>query len=1054
MFILLIHLVCKDRDDAIKDIDEQCIQLYNLKLKVLNMINRKIELEENPYFLHADQGKAFGYHKVFIQNILEGLWKEPEVMYYIISKCDKEDMRENLSSFIVNNFYDNILSSSYIEDNLLYLLTLLLKDEINQLDDGTNTNKFLNGTKCGFLFNHLFKQNDIQVFFKAILLKTVEKLEVLNSNRKITFDVGQKEKELIKFKDNYIKKDGSQKSKKVGNKIELFKDVINNIIFENFSCNRMDLIDNLCANKIDHETFISKYIPDLGVKELNNRIEKNKDSNTKIISYYQMQIDQIQKKDNPNLFSNKKFMMNLQSLKLSVYVLTFYQTDFSLIIAYIEEIIKNLVNNTHLLPYSVKCICKIIYILISKKFPDINEIQKNAFVSCFFFDKLLAPILSNPAIYALISEFIISRNTLHNLNIICNIILKLTSGNLFEDNPDEADYTPFNWFFLDKMSELLVFFGHITKVSLPDFIDKLINDKLEEDYRFDYFEENPDEVVTQISICYNVDNLITLLDCIENNKKEIFDLIVDPTKLFSSSFQRLYKPENIEKIKSFGTSKPDLDQSVLNNIAINKSASLINYFLFTKRIVNEKYKLLFEIDAKLYQNFHIKEIEEPKTETDINKNIVIKVKNYISNCLYNYRLLEKNDFDEGTTNNTFQIFKELKRFMKSSNFIVDNSIPSIWYINSLLSYLKKLPNEYKENDFKRLYDELKVDIQRNIEVLDFQSLILFHNKLKFLSRATKHYKVAKQLVADIDINQIVKKIVEEIPIPIEVYFKYDEEERKLKIERPKLKLPNDCEYMEDVKRGGLIMKTIEVFTKKFPNLVRHQYFQGADFFEMLGEIELPKKLNDYFAIIENTVVKRRLISSNDFNKLKNHLVEYVMNKLYEKIYPQDPTMNDSLTFKQCVMLSWAEPRYFINKKTNYVYDSFLPDVIAHFKQIHREKTPRKKMECIKNIFMLINNVIKFNDREGECGADDSTSILTYSLVQAQPFCIYSDLKFVELFFKDKMFKIEGNQLTQLLSACNLVCQLKGSNFKMDENEFNKRCQEFANNPNNNDDDEN
>ena len=335
--------------------------------------------------------------------------------------------------------------------------------------------------------------------------------------------------------------------------------------------------------------------------------------------------------------------------------------------------------------------------------------------------------------------------------------------------------------------------------------------------------------------------------------------------------------------------------------------------------------------------------------------------------------------------------------------------------------------------------------------MDFQSLILFHNKLKFLSRATKHYKVAKQLVADIDINQIVKKIVEEIPIPIEVYFKYDEEERKLKIERPKLKLPNDCEYMEDQKRGGLIMKTIEVFTKKFPNLVRHQFFQGADFFEMLGEIELSKKLNDYFAIIENSLVKRRFISSNDFNKLKNHLIEYVMNKLYEKIYPQEPTMNDSLIFKQCVMLSWAEPKYFINKKTNYVYDSFLPDVISHFKQIHREKTPRKKMECIKNIFMLINNVIKFNDREGECGADDSTSILTYSLVQAQPFCIYSDLKFVELFFQDKMFKIEGNQLTQLLTAVNLVCNLKGSNFKMDDNEFGRRCQEVANNPNNNDD---
>ena len=1016
------------------------------------MINRKLGLEDSPYCLKADQGKAFGYHKVFINNILEQLWKEPELIFYIILKCDIENIRDNLSSFIVNNFFDNILSSSYMEVNLLYLLALLLKDEVNQLNEIGDIDKFLSGTKCGFLFDQLFKQNDIQVFFKAILLKTVEKLEVLNSNRKIIFDVGLKEKELIKYKDNF-KKENAQKGKKI-NKLEIYKEIINNIIFENFSCNRMDLIDNLSASKIDHETFISKYIPDLGVKELNNRINECKDKNDKIITYYKMQIEQIEKKENPNLFSNKSFMLNLQTLKLSVHVLSFYQTDFALIVAYIEEIFKNLIDNINLLPYSVKSLCKIISILITNKFPDINEIQKNAYISCFFFGKLLIPILSNPAVNALIGEFIISGNTLHNLNLISNIILKLTSGNLFQDNNFENDFTPFNWFFLDKMSSLITFFGHITKVSLPDFIDKLVNDKLEKNYRFNYFVENPDEVVTLISICYNTDNLVTILECIENNKTEIFNMVNDDSrKLFSSSFQRLYKPENIEKIKSFGLEMPDLNKSVYNNLSINKDTPTMNYFLFTKRYVNDKYKILFDIDANLYQNFHLKEIEEPKNKDDINKNVIIKVKNYISNSLYNYRILEKNDFEEGTTNNTFQIFRELKRFMKSSNFIVDNSIPSIWYINSLLSYLKRLPPEYQENDYAKLYKELKEDIINNIENLDFQSLILFHSKLKYLSRATKHYKVAKKLVADIDINEVVKKIVEEVTLPVEVYFKYDDKEKKLKIEKSKLKLLNDNEYIEDPKRG-LILKTIEVFTKKFPNLVRHQYFQGADFFEMLGEIELPKKLNNYFEIIEKDLVKRRVVTQSDFNKLKNQLIEYVMNRLYEKIYPQEPSMDDSQVFKKCVMLSWAEPKYFINKKTNYVYDSFLPDVISHFKQIHSEKTPRKKMECIKSIFVLINNVIKFNDREGECGADDSTSILTYSLVQAQPFCIYSDLKFVELFYQEKMFKIEGNQLTQLLSACNLVCQLNGKSFNMDENEFMMKCQEVANNPNNDDDAEN
>ena len=1033
-----------------KNIDEQCVKLYDLKLKVHNMINRKLGLDENLYYLNADQGKAFGYHKVFIQNILEHLWKEPEVMFYILSNCDIEDIRYNLSSFIVNNFYDNILSSSYMEDNLLYLLALFLKDEIQHLQDIHDTFNFLNETKCGYLMGQLFKQNDIQVFFKAILLKTVEKLEVLNSNRKMTFDVDQKEKELIKYR-LYFKKESELKGKKI-NKSAVYKEVINNIIFENFSCNRMDLIENLNASKIDHDTFISNYLPDLSVNELNNRIEKIKDTNNTMVSYYKMQIDEIEKSGNPNLFSNQTFMVNLQSLKLSVHVLSFYQTDFALIVAYIEEIIRNLIDNIHLLPYSVKALCKIISILIKNKFPEVNDIRRNAYISRFFFGKLLSPILSNPAVSALIGEFIISGNTLHNLKLISNIILKLTSGTLYIDNSSDTNFTPFNWFFLEKMSELVDFFEHITKVSLPNFIDKLVHNKLEPNYRFNYFKENPHEIVTHISICYNVENLIALLNCINKKRKEVFEMVDDPKHYFTSSFERLYQPENIEKIQGFGLAKVDLDKSMYYNITVNKAAPVENYFLYTKRYENEKYKILFEIENKLYQNFHIKEIEEPKTKEEQIQNIIIKVKNYISNSLYNYRILEKNDFEEGTTSNTFQIFKELKRFMKSSNFIVDNSIPSIWYINSLLTYLKKLPEEYTVNDFNKLYEELKTNISNNIEILDFQSLILFRNKLKYLSRATKHYEKAKQLVADIDINQEVKKIVEEVPIPIEVYFRYDEEEKKLKIEKSKMKFLNDNEFVEDHKRR-IIMKTIEVFTKKFPNLVRHQYLQGTDFFEMLNEIELPKRLEDYFNIIEKRLIKKNLIKQEKkYDILKNQLKEYVMNRLYEKIYTQEPTMKDNLTFKKCVMLSWAEPKYFINKKNNYVYDSFLPDVISHFKQINKEKTPTKKMECIRKIFVLINNVIKFNDREGECGADDSTSILTYSLVQAQPFCIYSDIKFIELFFQDKMFKIEGNQLTQLLSACNLVCDLKGSNFNMDENEFNMKCQEVANHPNNNDDD--
>jgi hypothetical protein len=202
----------------------------------------------------------------------------------------------------------------------------------------------------------------------------------------------------------------------------------------------MDLLEKLIINKIDHELFIVKYIPDLTKDELEEKIKNAKDKNDNdIIEYYQIQIKEIDERNYPELFSNKIFLKNIQSLKLSMEVLQFYRTDFNIFIAYVEQILKNLKENVHLLPYSVKCLCKIISILIQKRFPQINIIQKNAYVSCFLFQKILLKILKNPAVNALIGEFIISENTLYNLEVISGILDKLVSEVLYSsDKIDEV----------------------------------------------------------------------------------------------------------------------------------------------------------------------------------------------------------------------------------------------------------------------------------------------------------------------------------------------------------------------------------------------------------------------------------------------------------------------------------------------------------------------------------------------------------------------------------------------------------------------------------------
>ena len=138
-------------------------------------------------------------------------------------------------------------------------------------------------------------------------------------------------------------------------------------------------------------------------------------------------------------------------------------------------------------------------------------------------------------------------------------------------------------------------------------------------------------------------------------------------------------------------------------------------------------------------------------------------------------------------------------------------------------------------------------------------------------------------------------------------------------------------------------------------------------------------------------------------------------------------------------------KHFIPGKKNYVYDSFLPDVIKNFDLLYKEKSPRRKIMSISNIFTSISNLVKFNN-EGvdNIGVDDQMPILNYALVKAHPLRIYSICRFLELYIGDLSNKNEGNQLTQLIGLCERIIQIN-SDFliNVSEEEFKKKCEESA-----------
>ena len=954
-------------------------------------------------------------NRIYIQKLLKTLWNHPELVYKILTNSDVEKVKENVAPFIVNNFYCNHLSGNYIENNLLYIFTLMLKDEIDKLEDIKQVDNFLEDTKCGYLLEQLQKIPDIQIYFKNVILKTVEKIERNSSSREINFNVLEREKEFTDLIHNEQEKSQNYNI----NQNDIISQIVNSKVTDQSINSSIE--DSMKKYEKNKKLFMEKYTPNIGSKEFGALAEKAKEENKKILYDYFIKFkEDTNSKKTSDLYSNKGLMKNLFNTKYSESLLYIYQNDFLEVISFIDQLIEDLMKSILLLPKSIKCICKIISILIRNKFNNISKIEEFSFISKFLIGKLLNPIISFPSFNALISDFVVSRNTLKNIKIMNYVLDKLFSGKLFQNNSIERDYTPFNLYFLDKIDKILQFLEKSTTINLPQFIELCTNNKLPNNYLYDFFTENQEEIYASISICFNINNIICLIKGLEKEQN-----LIDPS--FKKIFHQLKK-----KIDEFiNTDNLILNRHKENLKSKNKDKEkdkefvIENLYIYNDEEIEKKYIGLFSINNKFVDFYLDKKKKEGKNKNNLDENMknIMKVKKYLCSSLGDFRLLNKSDFNIGTTSDTKKMLNEIKLYMSLPNFILsNNTIPSTWYINSILEYLNKIPEEYKKNDFKKLFTELTDDLNNSIDELDFEKLIVFRNKIKFINKMIDYFENVKVLMNTIDINEKIKQIAEESFIPVDIAFVYDDNEQKFELKKSnvnKKHFDNKIIY-ENHKKNMTSLKTIESFTRCFPDLSKYQQFQGKNPFTIINELNINKKINNYFDIIKKELTKKEKI--NVIDTYLEKLEDYIMDKIYEKIYPPEPDEVDNKIYKKTVMLS-ANESFLISDK-DYIYDSMMPDILNEFGKINIAKTPNQKLNCIKKIMTDIINLIKFNEGvDKEVGEDGIAPVLNYVFVNAQPFKIYTDIEFIKIFLLDEC-KNDKN-LENIESMYKLV--LKDSN---------------------------
>ena len=1085
----LKELFIKTGIETKKNIEQQCTELYEKKMEVLNILykiyskeksdmqqsnnqnktnNEEANIKLKEYKLVKNNYDYLSELNTYIPKLLSYLWDDPKLVANLLMNADEKDTKKYLAPLICNNYFENILSSNYIEDPLIYVIYLLLDEEINQIKDIKDPTSFLKeDSKCSYLLSQLIEKNDVKDFFKIILEEILENI----GTKVFDFDLKQinERKESLKV----FEKNNTLKESKKKNINKRRSEYISSVQMKreansrNYSFNEPnDLVNGkLQKEKSDYESFYSTYLAEISCKILNKKIEEVEKEYLK--DYYKLIISKAN--NNDGAYSLGNFINSITSFKNGeTTALLPYMQDFFKVKEFIDKLFLNLISNFRIFPYSIKCVCKIIYELAKKKFPNSSEIEKDILISNFFFNTLLFPILLKPDINALINNFIISDDTNANIKIIVNILCQLVSFKLYKND----NYTPFNNYFLEIIEKVFSFYDLIIKEKLPPFIEKLINNIISKDeYVFDYFKENPNEVLFHKSVLLNIDEFNALNKNLLKNKDKLFvkkenmnKKIEKNNRLILMALDKINSEDNVEILNKLllhdNYTTVTKERMVEGFFSKKKKETYevktqnIFYFHVSQLLFNERYEKIFALEQKK-PYYHIKELKDLQNNKElINKNNIIKAKNFLSSILYNYRTLVKSDFDEKNITKTEKILNELLLFMKSSNFLTDGNIPSEWYVSALIDCLKKLPDEYKKNDFELLYNELKKELIDSLNLYNFEDMSIFIEKMKYAKRNKIYFNKTKEIYLDIELNNKAKKIIENDDINVYIYCKITDKKKEFNvyketIKEKQLEFLNSFTFNENNEKGK-ICKKIHDFIKIFPNLNSKIYsnIQGLPndeneihVLQLQKELQLPENLKKFFNLI-NEHLKTKIKNEKELTLVNNKIYDYVMEKIFDKIYPKKKNhfLDDQILEKTC-QVSWIEPQNIIKNNIHYDFELVLPDINKYFRLIKDEKSPRKKLLNLNNIFSSINRLLIFNSGVTKVGVDDQMPVLTYCFIKTKPIKIYTNLKFMELYIGEKKNKGEDNQLAQMLSICDFIKKVNSKSFfNVDEKEFNEKSQ--------------
>ena len=686
-----------------------------------------------------------------IKNLLFLMRNRPDYIVKIknLIKEDKDEVN-SLVELLCNQFYDNILIPSQNQNNpeLSNLIYKLLEDEIISMNSATVEDFLNNNSFLGKFLTTYVKKDEFRLFFGKLLKPLILSIDnqdddcldlsIINIKSKLNKKEREKEKEKEKSVSNKINIKEDEFDFK-----NLYKDIKRTTIV--FKKNK-DLDDDVKKDeeknniKNDENENNPEYFVELTQDVLISKIRNEKDKDMK--DFYIYQLEQIN--SDPEIFTNNglKNILNEYS-KESKDILNKYKQNFIFIKQLIDSLLQELIDKINIIPYSLKCICKIIYILISKKFPKLPKFYRNSFIGKFFFDKCIFPILSLDSKNAIINR-IFSSYVKNCLNVIINVLSSSNRGILYQANSD-TEKTIFNYYLIELIPILNKFYEQLIDIKLPSFIDeylKTIDNQIEDnienkifhfqrkknpnkindseklnnmiknnnknyEYVYNYFNENPEEIMRLQGICFSASDVLFIIKLISNNYKT-----------FENLPEYDFFIKTIERINTDDYKLDELSKSNANN--------QVFYIIFRDERNNQIEKI-FKSKKKNIKAFSSDENSEKDSPLILNR-IKFCIKNILKNLELNFSYLDKATSTDKLFSSFFYHLNEI-----GENSEIYEKVPIKWYAKYIYENKNNIDSKYIKNDYELLYKEMFDEEKEKLEDLkDITSKIITKNNIEIL----------------------------------------------------------------------------------------------------------------------------------------------------------------------------------------------------------------------------------------------------------------------------------------------------------------------------------